>query len=170
MRQRSVPEEVMPALFSCVGMIVVNWTFIENALDGWASVAFHDYPALRVEADLPRQFSRKVRFLRKSFRKIPGLAPFKDEAIRLLDRAKELQPIRDHMAHSTLSDYDPENGKFTFSNIGLSDDNRQHRFGELEILQGNLVSVADELLAMVPQAQHLSLRLLQLSESQDENP
>jgi len=169
MRQRSVPEEIMPSLFSCVGMIVVNWTFIENALDGWACAAFHDYPDLRVEKELPRQFGRKLDFLRKSFRRIPGLSPFESEALAFLDRARELSGVRDSVVHGTLSDFDPQDEVFTFSKIDLTKDKRQHVFGELRIRGADLVSAADELLAMAAQAQELSLRLLKLTEAQD-NP
>lgn len=154
----------MPATFSCVGMIIVSWTFVENALDAWTAVAFQDHNGETIERELPQQFGRKITFLKKCFRRLPGLAPFRDEAIPFLERAKVLSNVRNYVAHGTLSHFDPADASYIFVKIGLADDKKQHQFGELRILGTELVSVGNEISDMARKGQKLTFRLMEAGE------
>lgn len=168
MRQPSVPEDVMPSLFANVGMIVMSWSFIENSLDAWTAIAFHDCNGVSIERELPRQFDRKVRFLRKCFNRLPELAPWKDECLRFLGRAKELAEIRHYMVHGTLSDFDEKNDEsFTFQKIDLDENKTQHLFGSLTIPGAQLISAAEELSDMASQGVGLSNSILNAMEGKN---
>jgi hypothetical protein len=39
----TIPEELLPTLFSAVGMIVMNFSFVENTLDAMTAMAFRDF-------------------------------------------------------------------------------------------------------------------------------
>lgn len=168
MRERSVPEEVMPSVFGCVGMIVLNWSFVENSLDAWTSISFHDHNGESVERQIPRQFGRKVSFLRKCFRRLPSLAVHADEVSAYLDRAVALANVRNYVVHGTLSDFDPADESFLFVKIDISEDKRQHEFGELKILGTDLIAAANELLVMASRGHEITARLVQSSERQDD--
>lgn len=163
MKDRSVPEEIIPTTFSCVGMIIVNWTFVENALDAWTAIAFHEHNASSIERQLPKMFGRKVKFLKKCFRRLPGLAPFSDEAIAFIERANELSEIRHYVAHGTLSHFDTTDESFIFAKIGLSDDKQQHEFGELRILGTDLLTAGTKLTDMARQGQKLTYHIMKAS-------
>jgi hypothetical protein len=158
-------EAMMPYLFSTVGMIVMNWTFVENALDYWTAIAFQDHGGSKLEAEMPRQFDRKVRFLRRAFARLPSLAAFRDEALSHVNRAKQLSNVRHYVVHGCLGGFDAETETFTFSKIDVDQDKINHVVGQLRITGTDLNDAADELLEMARTGQQLTFRILETPES-----
>lgn len=169
MRQPSVPEKVMPSLFANVGMIVMNWSFVENSLDAWTAIAFQDCNGSSIERELPRQFDRKMRFLRKCFNRLPELTPWKNEALAYLDRAKALSVVRHYVVHGVLWDFDSANNEsFTFQKIDLDENKTQHMLGSLTIAGEDLIASANELLGMASQGQKITHFMLNAFEAEDQ--
>jgi hypothetical protein len=169
MREPSVPEEVMPSLFANIGMIVMNWSFVENSLDAWTAIAYQNCNGASVERELPRMFDRKVRFLRKCFNRLPELAPWKDDALHYLDRARALSETRHYVVHGVLSDFDKDHDEsFTFQKIDLDENRTQHVIGSLTIPGEKLIDAANELLAMANQGHRISSSMLNALEGDNE--
>jgi hypothetical protein len=161
MGELSVPESIMPALFANAGMIVMNWAFVENSLDYWTAIAFHDHNGSTIEPELPRQFGRKITFLRKAFRRLPGLHQFQDEAIGFLDRARHHSNVRHYIVHGVLSGFDAADDEtFIFRKIDIDENKTQHVAGTLRIKGAALIAVANDLLAMAQTGQSVAQRML----------
>jgi hypothetical protein len=164
--KESIPEEVLPALFGAIGMIVTNWSFVENSLDHWTALTFHDFGGSDIEAEMPRMFGRKVKFLSKCFKRIEKLAPYRDDAAKVLSRIVELSDLRHYIVHGVLSGFDAENeATFLYRKIDVSDDKKIHVLGEMHIPGQHLIMAGTELINMANFAQQLSARLIQASES-----
>lgn len=161
---RSVPEEIVPTFYSCVGMIIVNWTFVENSLDAWSAIAFHDHGGSGIEAKLPKQFASKTSFLKKCFEHLPTLSPYANEARCFIDKVSDLSTIRHYVAHGTLSHFDPSDASFKFVKIDMTPDKKEHKFGELHILGTDLVKAGEELNDLAEQGQEITRRLLREDE------
>jgi hypothetical protein len=163
---KSIPEEILPALYSSIGMIVTNWSFVENALDHWTAIVFHDFGGSKIEAEMPRMFGRKVKFLSKCFRRIEALSPFKDDAMKVIRRACELSDMRHFVVHGVLSGFDAEDSEtFVFRKIDVSEDKKQHLLGEMRLPGEHLVMGGTELINMASFAQKVSARLLDATEA-----
>lgn len=158
--------EIMPSLCGGLGMVVLNWSFVENNLDHWTAIAYADFGGSSIEAELPRQFGRKVKFLRKCFRRIPELSTFQDECTTYIDRAEAISTTRHYLVHGVLKGFDPENYEsFTFAKIDVSEDKNDHVVGELTIPGAKLLAVGLELLDMIGKGQSLSTRLIKAAEA-----
>lgn len=166
---QSIPEEILPSLYSAVGMIVTNWSFVENALDHWTAIVFDDFGGSRIEPEMPRMFGRKVKFLSKCFKRIDALSPFKDDALKVIQRASELSDMRHYIVHGVLSGFDAEDKEaFVFRKIDVSQDKKQHVLGEMRLPGTHLAIGATELLHMASFAQKVSVRLLDAIETQND--
>jgi len=160
MFKRTVPEELMPSLFSGVGMIVMNFAFVENALDAWTALAYHDFGGSRIEKEMPRQFGRKVTFLRKCFSRLDGLKPFSQEALAIVNRARELSDTRHYVAHGVLAGFDAEDDEtFYFRKIDISDDKTEHVLGEMRLPGQHIIWASTELAMMAVAGQKLTARI-----------
>ncbi|MCD1634144.1 hypothetical protein K7H91_10190 [Martelella mediterranea] len=163
-KHRSVPKEVIPDLYAMVGMVIANWTFVENSLDAWAAIAYHDHGGNKVEPELPRQFSRKVKFLRKCFNRLSSLAPFKEEALSLISKSEGLSEVRHYVAHGVLSDFDQSDESFRFIKIDMTSDKKQHIIGELHITAVKLLQAGTDLVEMAAEGQRITGNLLDAGE------
>lgn len=162
------PEEVMPSLFANIGMIVLNWNFAENNLDAWTALAYGGCGGSAIEKEIPRQFGRKVAFLRKAFNRLDPLKPFAAEALPYVERAKVLSDVRHYVAHGVLQGFDAaDNETFIFQKLDISAEKTAHILGELRIPGEHLIRAANELLLMAAYGQKLTLRIVKALEAQD---
>jgi hypothetical protein len=142
-------------------MIVTNWSFVENALDHWTAIVFHDFNGASIEKEMPRMFGRKVKFLSKCFRRIEALSPFKEDAMKVIRRCCELSDMRHFVVHGVLSGFDADdNETFVFRKIDVSEDKKEHVLGEMRLPGDHLVIAGTELIQMAAFAQKVSARLL----------
>ncbi|HEY8595999.1 MAG TPA: hypothetical protein VIL84_12220 [Devosiaceae bacterium] len=167
MREPSVSPEIMPHIITSVGMLVLNWSFVENTLDMWTAIAYRDVGGDEIEKEIPKMFSRKVKYLRKCFRRLAPLAPHRKACLHFVERAKAISDIRHNIVHGTLSDYDPETEMITFSILELNPDKTQHIAGKAKIVGRDLIGFANELLAMASTGPVLTQSILDSLESQD---
>jgi hypothetical protein len=108
-----VHEDDFLGLCMALGYIGQNWAMIEQNFDMWIAMIYHSLGGRqRVDPSLPISFSRKVRFLRRSFNQIAALKPFAAEAIPLIDQAKRLSKTRNDLAHGVLMAMKPVDGKW----------------------------------------------------------
>jgi len=162
---KSIPEEVLGHLYTMTGMIVTNWSFLENALDHWTAITFQDFRSSEIESKMPRMLGEKIKFLSKCFRRIDGLAPFREDAMKVISRCEELSDMRHYVVHGVLSGYDAEdNATFVFRKIDVAKDKKEHVLGEMRLPANHLISAGTELINMAHFAQTISAHLIQASE------
>jgi len=165
MVDRPISEELMPALYTNAGMIVLNWTLVESSFDHWTAIAFHSKGGSELEAELPRMFGRKMTFLSKAFKRLPGLAPFASEALVCVGRANKLSELRHYVAHGMATHFDADNDEtFTFQKTDITDDKQWHYTGTLRVKGSDLAGASVELTKLAQQTQALTLRLLETLE------
>lgn len=109
-------EELNPLAF-VIGGVVLRWGMAENAINSLVIAVFKYAGGRHIEDEMPRAFKRKVTFLRRCFRSIAILAPYKETALIALENAVQLSLRRNAIIHSYLSMYDPNTSKFKF--VGL---------------------------------------------------
>jgi hypothetical protein len=101
---------------SAVGFIATNFALYEGQLLNWCQVMFVTLKwrgeGRSEEGAIPRPFSRKVRYLRSGFNKIPALKDYREEGNSLLDRGVKISPTRDDLVHSVITSIKSNHGKF----------------------------------------------------------
>jgi hypothetical protein len=68
----SIPERVHDDLCRAVGYVIVNWAFVDNTLSMWAAEVYHSAGGKHKEAEIPRNFGRKIRSCGAAFGKSPS--------------------------------------------------------------------------------------------------
>jgi hypothetical protein len=100
-----IPADVLMAVYAAVGELVIGWALAEQMLDHMVTLCFHGAGA-KTERELPVALTRKLRYLRKCFARVPSLPPFRERASNLLDETEKLSDIRHTVIHGAISDYD----------------------------------------------------------------
>jgi hypothetical protein len=116
-----------------IGYLTMGWATLEICLDFAIAIAFQRCGGNALEPEIPRSFSRKVTFLRKSFQQLESLREFETQGIALLDRASELSDTRHTVVHGAISAvegaviklhrifYSPQSHRAERANIELND-------------------------------------------------
>ena len=157
---RSVPESILPTIYSAVGFLVVNWALVEHSLDTWSTVIFHLAEGKRVNHQMQRNLGGKLEFLRRCFKRIGALAPYSEEALQLLTTAERLSLTRHFVVHGALAHYEPQDGTIIFSKLDLVDDYTRHKINELTIPLEKLTDEGMECLKIFSPILELSVRLI----------
>jgi hypothetical protein len=64
-------NEADEALFAAIGKLTVTWAHLEGGLDLMIQVIFHDLDNPPGEKEVPKALSRKIRYLKRAFKKLP---------------------------------------------------------------------------------------------------
>lgn len=163
------PPNIIEALYSDVGRIVVNWSMVEQSLDFVMAIVYHDVGGRKVNKQMSRRFSGKIEFLRKSFNKLEPLQPFKSEARVMFETAKRLSRTRHDLCHGSLSKYDFENDSFLFVVMDLKDPYTMHDARDAWLLRQQLVDDAASCERLVGELHSLSTRLMEIFMLDDED-
>ena len=101
-------------LFWALGKIVYLWANIEMSLDFYiCAIFFHfDRENIADKLEIPRTLNMKIKFLKKSFRNIPQLNPFRDHILPLISQIAYLSKNRHDIIHGALAGIDPNSYKF----------------------------------------------------------
>ncbi|MGA7577536.1 MAG: hypothetical protein ACLQUW_15840 [Desulfobaccales bacterium] len=101
-------------LFGALGKIVYLWANIEMSLDFYiCAIFFHfDRKNIADKLEIPRTLNMKLKFLKKSFRNIPQLTPFKDLMLPLIQQIADLSKNRHDIIHGALAGIKPNSYKF----------------------------------------------------------
>ena len=70
-----------------VGRLMISWALFEQGLEFCTNLVYHNAGGKHKDRELPRNFSRKVKYLRKRFRDLPVLAPLATEGGRTRRRS-----------------------------------------------------------------------------------
>jgi hypothetical protein len=146
------------AFCSAIGFIEVNWAFAEQQLDHWAQLCFVTLGGSNDEGEMPRSFSRKIKFLRKSFKNIPALAPYKERALEILGRADKLSETRHDATHAVITSMDDVDGVYEMVNKKLNIDG-SHWIKEVRFDVRDFPALSLKLVLLGKDAVHLSNEL-----------
>jgi hypothetical protein len=145
----------------CVGFVVLNWSLIEQQLDNWVNVCFHNCGGkpFAKGRGVPVLLKAKSRFLRTCFRSLPLLEEFGDAAIALVERIGTASKRRHDLIHGAITELRPDSvtGAFRFRRIGYDGD--IHTLTEYVVAPDDFQSFAPILTDLVTDAITLSQRL-----------
>ena len=93
-------------LYYPAGELIINWSVLDYQLVLIVAALYQNDIGKSLEDRLPREFSRRVRFLGKCISRFPQLQPFAGDMRNMLAAAKELAVVRDTLVHGAVSNYD----------------------------------------------------------------
>jgi len=88
------------------GFIVVYWAMVERQMDNCIHLIFEDLDGKSLDSVKPLQLKRKIKFLKKAFRKVEGLKEFSSDALKFLAKSQTLGNIRHDFVHGCISKVD----------------------------------------------------------------
>lgn len=156
-------EDVVAPLYTAVGHLVVNWALIEQAIDMWCTLAYQSPGGGQVAKDLPRELSRKIRFLKDCLRQMPVLAPIAAEARQYLAGVKRISSARHFVIHGAIAGYDPGTHALRFVRLDLVDERTMHQQKELVISAKQLLDYGVECIDLAPKMQRITKRLIEVT-------
>lgn len=115
-------DDEFESFCSAIGFIEVTWAFMESQLDHWAQLTFRNLGGNKIEKKLPLGFERKSDYLIRVFKTIPLLAPFRADAVDVLDGARQLAGTRNDLTHAVVTSLESTGGKFELINRKLRSD------------------------------------------------
>jgi hypothetical protein len=113
-------------LFRPVGELIINWSVLDSQLIKIVAILYRTDIGKRLESELPREFSRRLRFLRKCVSKTPELAKFAEDIKRMLSTAKQMVVVRDALVHGAISKYDKADGRYHFVKLDIDKEDDIH--------------------------------------------
>ncbi|CAM9919129.1 unnamed protein product, partial [Phaeothamnion confervicola] len=124
-------------LYPAIGALILNWALIESVLEKWVATIYHCADGKSIDAEIPRMYSPKVKFLRRCFNRLNALESFKPKAIEYLDEADRLAEIKSIVTHGAVSSFDPKSEKIEFTRLDVD------RQRSIHTVRSNQLSVTD---------------------------
>jgi hypothetical protein len=118
-------QELMD-LYAVVGKLVIQWGMLEASMAATISIVYHQYGGKELSSLIPRNFAKRMDFLKLTFNQAPELAAYTVEARDLRSRVKELVIVRDFIAHGYLSGINRQTGEYIFGKLDNNDDHSMH--------------------------------------------
>jgi hypothetical protein len=91
--------------FAAVGRYTISWAFLETAIDHMVFASHTWAGGNEIEPEMPWAIDRKIKFLRKSFKRLPGFQPFAVEGEMILNDAKKASDNRHDIIHGVITDH-----------------------------------------------------------------
>ncbi|MGH7785015.1 MAG: hypothetical protein ACREO5_14385 [Candidatus Binatia bacterium] len=126
------------SLFGAIGRHTISWAFVESAIE-YMVVASHSWAGGdEIEPEMPWSLDRKLRFLRKSFDRLPKFKPYATDGLPLLDDIKIASDIRHDIIHGVVTNNPDLALEVKMVRILRSKTERtikEYRFSTIEILE-----------------------------------
>jgi hypothetical protein len=158
----SLPREIEQPLYTAIGHLVVNWAFVEQIIDMWCTIAYQAPGGGQIAKELPRELSRKIKFLKACFRDMPALAPLAEEARECLARAKQISATRHFVIHGAIAGYEPSDHTLRFVRLDLVDESTMHQEADLLITAQQLLDQGTACLDLAPKMHRIGSQLLDI--------
>ena len=152
----ATPSDEIKGLCMGIGFVVINWALIERQLDNWVVLIFHDCGGDTIRKDIPRMTKAKIAFLRRAFRKLEPLQPFKPEALEILRKASEISQKRNDFVHGVVEKVTPKMVEFS----RLKHGDRHHQVTRGRFNAKHYPALSESLLGLSRNATEFSLHLL----------
>lgn len=115
----ATPPRVMMAVWPTMGMIITHWALAEHALCASAALIHKHLGGNTIEEEIPRSLSRVTKFLRRCFKKLPHLAPFKDEGEQILRELEKHAQVRHTLIHGAVKGFSERQAALYFERVNL---------------------------------------------------
>jgi hypothetical protein len=106
------------SLFAALGFAGSAWARMEQQLD---IVLIHinkeKLSSRLYQPEYPIAFERKIKLAKRWFNQHPPLKPYRDDIRLFTSKVKEIAPIRNHLLHSILQDWNPKEQVATMQTI-----------------------------------------------------
>jgi hypothetical protein len=147
-----VPWDIQQPLFKVVGAIVIRWGLVDTLIASTCSVLFEKLGGHPTQTEPPRNFRRRLDYIRKCFRHQPKLAHLSAELSSIANAAGEIAGLRDAIMHGALTGYKPHNSNPVFRFTKLDID-------KLTYEQSSMNISSDDLLKLVEAMDNVTARL-----------
>ena len=121
-----IPAEIHTEVAHLRGEFVTNWAMVEMSIDFCIVIIYQLVGGKHIEKEIPRMYSRKIKFLRRCFGRLASLDDFAIEGCALLDRADALMDTRHMLVHGYLSTYTAETDTLLFVKFNVNKDKTMH--------------------------------------------
>ena len=103
-----------------LGTIVVAWSLVEQPLDFCVAIIYHNCGGKDISEkyknEVPRSMNVKIKLLKRYFKKLDILSPYKDVALNILKVSNEFAIIRNDIIHMRLMGRNHD-GSYLFDKI-----------------------------------------------------
>jgi hypothetical protein len=106
-------------LYRPIGELIVNWSVLDSQFIKMIAILYQTDQGKALQKQLPREFSRRLRFLRKCATKFPALSRHADDLRRALTVAKEVAIVRDALVHGAISNFDETDQRYSFVKLDV---------------------------------------------------
>jgi hypothetical protein len=121
-RPVKAPDDHIP-LFAALGFAGSAWARMEQQLD---MILIHinkeQHSAQLYQPEYPIAFERKIKLPKRWFNQHPPLKQYRDDMRLFTSKVKEIAPIRNHLLHSILQDWNPKEQVATMQTIKFEGD------------------------------------------------
>lgn len=138
LNQRSMSKEAIELFQGPIGQLMLNFAFVDQALDFWLMEIFPHAVKSNIAAKMPFDLGHKIVLLRKCFDRLPKLAREKQQAFKFLDVVERHNKVRNTIAHGAVSHFEktPSPTMF-FARL------RYDKAAGVHLMQDEAVSLAD---------------------------
>lgn len=161
--EQQIPDSAVEPLCAAVGHVVVNWTLVEVGIDQWIAAICRGGADRHFDWHVPATVERKMKVLRRCFKRFAGLSPLADEALALLERALRLHTRRHILVHGVLTDYAPTSGKYSFVKMNLNEWRTMEIADRLDTTVDKILDDSGECIALAADLTRFSHRLLDVT-------
>lgn len=160
-----IPEDALDPLYRSIGFFMTNWNLVDSLLDTWISVIYQSAGGKHVEKEIPKNFKRKITFLRRCFKRIEKLEPFREEALETVETVNHIGNTTRHvLAHGSLSKWDTDNETYHFRRFQLNEDKTKLKT-EVSLVPGRQIlehgaKCAEMMPGMIQLSENLLLRFV----------
>ncbi|MGO6672999.1 hypothetical protein AB9E19_21315 [Rhizobium leguminosarum] len=136
-----VTGKIIKEISEPVGLVMINCTFIEQALSAIFEITADEVHAAGRKVKRPFGLDDKIKVCGKIFRNVDTLAQYREAVQPNLQQLKKIKIVRDTFAHGTISGFEAASTVFTFSVVNPEDD--YHTLREVRISAENIGNAAE---------------------------
>ncbi len=96
--------------FAALGRLTISWAHLELGLDSMIHVIHHGLGNRQYENETPRALSRKLKYLRKAFKRMPLPEETQAQLADWLDEIETASEARHDMIHGAVIEHSEETG------------------------------------------------------------
>lgn len=99
--------------FGAIGRLTISWAQLEVGLDSMVRIIYYGFKGSKIEAEVPRNLKRKIRFLRAAFKTLPIGKTAIDGYLNFLDRVQSAAETRHDIIHGVVIEQVEGSGEAT---------------------------------------------------------
>ena len=113
------------AHYAAVGFVIVQWSFLDAALDHIVSAIYTDFGGKALRKSVPKFQRDKLKFIANAAETLPALASRRDRLLQLAGQVAQHKDYREAFAHSVHVSMGHVNGVFAFARMDAKQDRHE---------------------------------------------